>query len=102
MSEVYKPLKQQITDNRVLEAGEKKLSQWILIFLIYIFLLQLKTGLLVAVSAQSTMDTIFVLVGQGGITVGAAFYEAVLRRCGKFDEHTSADGYVFERHKLNS
>lgn len=48
------------------------------------------------------MDTIFVLVGQGGITVGAAFYEAVLRRCGKFDEHTSADGYVFERHKLNS
>lgn len=26
MSEVYKPLKQQITDNRVLEAGEKKVE----------------------------------------------------------------------------
>ena len=40
------------------------------------------------------MDTVFVLVGQGGITVGAAFYDAVLRRCGRFDEHASADGYL--------
>lgn len=101
MSEVYKPLKQQITDNRVLEAGEKKLSQWIFKFLIKFFY-STKNSTGFWSRFQSTMDTIFVLVGQGGITVGAAFYEAVLRRCGKFDEHTSADGYVFERHKLNS
>jgi len=37
-------------------------------------------------------DAIFVFVGQCGITVGAAFYEQVLRKCGKLGAFASASG----------